>query len=223
MLCRQYPDEGSSPRIRGEYVFYITYSTSSRIIPANTGRITLSCPSHASVGDHPREYGENNPLHRTPCTPHGSSPRIRGESHRLIPQVHLQRIIPANTGRIQSITWTPHWCRDHPREYGENLPHHCGACSPRGSSPRIRGECRSWVSCRRSLGIIPANTGRISVKPWTVSSSWDHPREYGENNKAVLALEDIEGSSPRIRGEYHGEHDQTDGRRIIPANTGRIE
>ena len=52
--------------------------------------------------------------------------------------------------------------------------------------------------------------------------SGDHPREYGENT----ALEDNPvthyGSSPRIRGELHGDVRVAMSGGIIPANTGRM-
>ena len=70
---------------------------------------------------------------------------------------------------------------DHPREYGEN-PYPFRPCGrPAGSSPRIRGEFLhgGTISCRE--GIIPANTGRISLHHQRLSTTWDHPREYGEN------------------------------------------
>ena len=50
-----------------------------------------------------------------------------------------------------------------------------------GSSPRIRGE---FIQCDidgAGLGIIPANTGRITFTGVTWYPEQDHPREYGEN------------------------------------------
>ena len=50
-------------------------------------------------------------------------------------------------------------------------------------------------------GIIPANTGRIFPKWKVVKVITDHPREYGENERACSNPKFVEGSSPRIRGE----------------------
>ena len=50
----------------------------------------------------------------------------------------------------------------------------------------------------------------------------DHPREYGENAAGANWLWGAVGSSPRIRGECVEEHRNFAGKRIIPANTGRI-
>ena len=52
-------------------------------------------------------------------------------------------------------------------------------------------------------GIIPANTGRITLEPGRPRCRRDHPRESGEN----IYGEDFDapdlGSSPRIRGECY--------------------
>ena len=53
--------------------------TQSRIIPANTGRITWHTRPTTRIRDHPREYGENMPVGTLDQPPEGSSPRIRGE------------------------------------------------------------------------------------------------------------------------------------------------
>ena len=53
------PKSGSSPRIRGEYSLAKEWPHVNGIIPANTGRICSRCLSALSIGDHPREYGEN--------------------------------------------------------------------------------------------------------------------------------------------------------------------
>ena len=50
----------------------------------------------------------------------------------------------------------------------------------------------------------------------------DHPREYGENVRIALKLDDAGGSSPRIRGECGGADQRPATGGIIPANTGRM-
>ena len=111
---------------------------------------------------------------------------------------------------------------DHPREYGENQGHRRSHITVTGSSPRIRGECKPLHRLHNELGIIPANTGRITTGVKRYLGMRDHPREYGENKQNPDLLENVDGSSLRIRGECDGaEHTPwSDG--IIPANTGRI-
>ena len=132
----------------------------------------------------------------------GSSPRIRGEwSLRHIPDPHFP---------------------DHPREYGENLAVASSLPSLTGSSPRIRGECSRQVRWLARLGIIPANTGRITTPIRSLITLGDHPREYGENTLIMWVHWLSAGSSPRIRGESDRTTDHGIRLGIIPANTGRI-
>ena len=72
------------------------------------------------------------------------------------------------------------------------------------------------------IGIIPANTGRISAGGCFWIWLPDHPREYGENFRGTIDQLKALGSSPRIRGEFNATdtHTALDG--IIPANTGRM-
>ena len=157
--------EGSSPRIRGEFDDEALENQGVRIIPANTGRMCMSFMSPHAPPDHPREYGENAGFRSDTIPLKGSSPRIRGEfivSYRVR---FAGGIIPANTGRILAKKKTPSLTWDHPREYGENLTNSPLMTSPRGSSPRIRGECVGTRLTAGERGIIPANTGRIP-KDW---------------------------------------------------------
>ena len=113
------------------------------------------------------------------------------------------RIIPANTGRIAGGGCRRSGRWDHPREYGENDKESGYSIRREGSSPRIRGEFHSLYDESVIGGIIPANTGRIYLASPMAFRHWDHPREYGENmmHNLIAAIQD--GSSPRIRGEWH--------------------
>ena len=73
------PDQGSSPRIRGESAAVRQDRAVAGIIPANTGRIIYALPETRVGQDHPREYGENWLLLPPWSVEVGSSPRIRGE------------------------------------------------------------------------------------------------------------------------------------------------
>ena len=74
--------------------------------------------------------------------------------------------------------------------------------SHRGSSPRIRGEYTTPGYKNSAGGIIPANTGRMSIFVGPCACRRDHPREYGENAFFRHSRSYFQGSSPRIRGEY---------------------
>ena len=213
---------GSSPRIRGEWCFCCGVCVPCRIIPANTGRMWLAKLVVHSGWDHPREYGENESRVEMLAEKAGSSPRIRGECDLMNEGYYLDRIIPANTGRIQIEQHFQNPFGDHPREYGENPHNSTASFQPLGSSPRIRGECPMFVAAYDGEGIIPANTGRIRFALGSFGARRDHPREYGENPLKRGAPLGPDGSSPRIRGECRFCADRNGGRGIIPANTGRI-
>ena len=111
-------------------------------------------------------------------------------------------IIPANTGKIFTVTAIKSRSPDHPREYGEN---HKGALTQQidtGSSPRIRGKLLRDAGSNSGVGIIPANTGKMVWAYSRLSLARDHPREYGENRTPHPSSQAFQGSSPRIRGKY---------------------
>ena len=172
--------------------------------------------------DHPREYGENSSMVLRRITTRGSSPRIRGKSEIGLGIPASPWIIPANTGKIENSMRYPMNETDHPREYGENRAGQRPAESWAGSSPRIRGKCVAFGCWSPGGGIIPANTGKIYSEFTSGAYMRDHPREYGENQKASQAGRTSPGSSPRIRGKFFASSADTFTRGIIPANTGKI-
>mgnify|MGYP006906136099 CR=1 FL=1 len=129
-------------------------------------------------------------------------------------------IIPANTGRMGYPEAGSSTTRDHPREYGENFERDITNAGLGGSSPRIRGEYHGHAASYALLGIIPANTGRMSHTYALFGSAWDHPREYGENPDTHASPDTSAGSSPRIRGEWRVERNGYCGPRDHPREYG---
>ena len=173
---------GDHPREYGENVCgRSAWALAAGIIPANTGRIWVRHDEATQNRDHPREYGENMVVSPMRAFLAGSSPRIRGESKVGTFSGAAGGIIPANTGRMSSISCSPQTCRDHPREYGENSLASHRRVRSMGSSPRIRGEYFRRGDHAPPLGIIPANTGRMLIAAGWKIPTQDHPREYGEN------------------------------------------
>ena len=72
--------------------------------------------------------------------------------------------------------------------------------SSKGSSPRVRGTVASPSSIRATPGIIPACAGNSSCSNSLVDEHRDHPRVCGEQLTNDELEENIEGSSPRVRG-----------------------
>ena len=152
-------------------------------------------------------------------------------------------IIPANTGRIGTVTnagaasggSSPRirgelrmiaadneWTGIIPANTGRMRLSSLASWMIQGSSPRIRGECKQVAACPAARRIIPANTGRIRKRARSARVRRDHPREYGENDTWLTFEQTTRGSSPRIRGESAAALNDTKIAGIIPANTGRI-
>ena len=91
---------GSSPRIRGKSWDGWNSIEPTRIIPANTGKMSHCSAVSTASGDHPREYGENGGDFLVSGPQCGSSPRIRGKLHNEAFNPVNSGIIPANTGKI---------------------------------------------------------------------------------------------------------------------------
>ena len=197
---------GSSPRIRGKCYNPHPLVTARRIIPANTGKMLRRWRRWVSTRDHPREYGENFASNGFYPPDRGSSPRIRGKCAIMWLVNNVAGIIPANTGKMLSAGQLCPGKRDHPREYGENQGFAPRRSRFQGSSPRIRGKCRWLAQAHSRRGIIPANTGKITTRRLHLGFRWDHPREYGENDRVDKGGNAAVGSSPRIRGKSCSGH-----------------
>ena len=89
-----------------------------------------------------------------------------------------------------------------------------------GSSPRMRGAPRT-AGCTGVTGrIIPADAGSTRPCPWPRSPKEDHPRGCGEHYRPLKLVEDLTGSSPRMRGARTFSPAATSSGRIIPADAG---
>ena len=173
---------GSSPRMRGAPFPGSRVSACIGIIPADAGSTHPGDQNVQISQDHPRGCGEHAWMGTGRWRLPGSSPRMRGAPHLLLPAASGAGIIPADAGS----TATPSICsplhQDHPRGCGEHLitPHDIR--SWRGSSPRMRGARHPILDCRLSTRIIPADAGSTSATFARVVPIWDHPRGCGEHS-----------------------------------------
>ena len=192
-----------------------------RIIPAYAGSTSVSPCRRGAPKDHPRVCGEHG-LNATSGPPlEGSSPRMRGAPCR---RRRLgrdgRRIIPAYAGSTDGYFWKTDQRKDHPRVCGEHKDRGyrdvfvggslrvCGEhCRPwlrrlarSGSSPRMRGAPLHFFNSFCIRRIIPAYAGSTFWPGWSTMGIMDHPRVCGEHLDESLGLEQIGGSSPRMRG-----------------------
>ena len=72
----------------------------------------------------------------------------------------------------------------------------------------------------RHRRIIPARAGFTKADLHRASASQDHPRSRGVYAGTGIASRYFPGSSPLARGLQRGNHNEREGRRIIPARAG---
>ena len=193
-----------------------------RLIPARAGKTSARSARTARAGAHPRACGENMRElgHKHPNV--GSSPRVRGKHPGRQHLERQQRLIPARAGKTPCTCGARTWTRAHPRACGENS----AAVSPggwvSGSSPRVRGKQPHARLDDRGQGLIPARAGKTSAwsRDWT--GRWAHPRACGENRRPHPDCGRVEGSSPRVRGKWHGFRLNSNVFGLIPARAGKI-
>ncbi len=120
------------------------------------------------------------------------------------------RFIPAGAGNTKTGAAKGSQREVHPRGCGEHLSISRLELGNHGSSPRVRG---TRGTAREGFNVgrfIPAGAG--NTLPFIASTGWSpvHPRGCGEHGTRPACMEEIHGSSPRVRGtlevvgqEYH--------------------
>ena len=179
-----------------------------------------SCLSSIRSRDHPRMYGEHIELVKRENGVVGSSPHVRGALNSVTVALFNAGIIPACTGSTyrKTLLATVFW--DHPRMYGEHVPHIQLSLQYRGSSPHVRGAQVQSACSSRCLGIIPACTGSTVCGRFGRAARWDHPLMYGEHFSKKRKDAAWWGSSPHVRGALDVDIEVAASHGIIPACTG---
>ena len=91
---------------------------------------------------------------------------------------------------------------DHPRSCGAHPPAAINITGNSGSSPRMRGSLVALIRRRFCTGIISAHAGLTAVPCACRRLHKDHPRACGAHIPLRIAIRDIAGSSPRMRGSH---------------------
>ena len=125
---------------------------------------------------------------------------MRGTLDEISEHVHVHRIIPAYAGNTYGGLQYAHDLRDHPRVCGEHVRVEDTWCFRTGSSPRMRGTRHCRPLRRRGTRIIPAYAGNTSTCSTPTCLTRDHPRVCGEHYDCGQFVNDVQGSSPRMRG-----------------------
>ena len=218
--CKHEKVSGSSPRMRGALLKFISASPKPGIIPADAGSTQSAHISRVCGTDHPRGCGEHKRDDVIFDIALGSSPRMRGALAITVQQFDRQWIIPADAGSTINLPSRSTSRADHPRGCGEhNIPtviHGEG----KGSSPRMRGARPSQAGCLPGPRIIPADAGSTTIRAANANYDRDHPRGCGEHQSQLTTAQGNRGSSPRMRGALGKVHVSYVIGGIIPADAG---
>ncbi len=162
--------------------------------------------------------------HDTTCTRSprdtGSSPHVRG-AHSTRPSAHCRTgIIPACAGSTLKVSGRLRFAWDYPRMCGEHIVANRNCGSVQGSSPHVRGARAGRARPAGPSGIIPACAGSTLTPATSRCTSGDHPRMCGEHYGDSDFVNELEGSSPHVRGARFIKSATQDAVGIIPACAG---
>ena len=193
---------GSPPRMRGKLLIAPRLPALVRITPAHAGKTRRTDSPRRKQRDHPRACGENCQALLQIIGIVGSPPRMRGKQDPQLPLRLISGITPAHAGKTLLCSSRADTLRDHPRACGENASRPLPERTVSGSPPRMRGKrvC-AGIRCRAS-GITPAHAGKTPSAPSHPPPGGDHPRACGENPGLTLAVCELLGSPPRMRGKH---------------------
>ncbi len=194
------PHAGSSPRLRGTWLYRAGRGGLYRFIPAPAGNIPHPYRRLWLSSVHPRACGEHPRMFTWTLVPAGSSPRLRGTYLADPSRSAKGRFIPAPAGNIQPAHKLRPGGAVHPRACGEHGLELWLLDTGAGSSPRLRGTCDIAMPARLRIRFIPAPAGNISFSRRRSSHPPVHPRACGEHCSIVCHRHSGRGSSPRLRG-----------------------
>ena len=160
-------------------------------------------PSTSIMAVHPRACGEHTWLAKTLIRPLGSSPRMRGAHRRSRESSPARRFIPAHAGSTPRQTGRLPIIAVHPRACGEHVSGFISLYYVHGSSPRMRGAPEVGKPARTPAWFIPAHAGSTITSSRRMSCLSVHPRACGEHEFVTEFINDMDGSSPRMRGAHH--------------------
>ena len=157
---------------------------------------------------------------RTPRN--GTSPRLWGDSRNRSIELTRVRYIPTLVGRLRMENDRRDNYTVHPHACGEiagpirKLSHPCG------TSPRLWGDCLRRLCLQPGFRYIPTLVGRLASAMSPPLNVPVHPHACGEIPCPPLHRAPINGTSPRLWGDYPLKPTLTTVFRYIPTLVGRL-
>ena len=191
---------GLSPRTRGNPGKGTPRGTVAGSIPAHAGE---PAPAGRSCGEnwvYPRARGGTILMMSAGWTRNGLSPRTRGNQVSSDTHGRNTGSIPAHAGEPK---WGPHRreaSRVYPRARGGTVDEIIEQSFPEGLSPRTRGNLSGGAQAVFCRGSIPAHAGEPRDTTGIPFAGRVYPRARGGTLRLQLDVGNIEGLSPRTRG-----------------------
>ena len=161
--CIGTPDEGLSPRVRGNRLRHRGTGGGGRSIPACAGEPMARTWASALSPVYPRVCGGTPSLPTTPTPALGLSPRVRGNRPPQTPHPAAARSIPACAGEPTTpksplfLIWV------YPRVCGGTAVMAVWTAHWAGLSPRVRGNPAPLPVLRIGVRSIPACAGEPPI------------------------------------------------------------
>ena len=165
-------------------------------------------------------YGGTQPWPPPRLGRSGLSPRVRGNRLLRLPSCIHTRSIPACTGEPIARFGIVRNTRVYPRVYGGTPVSGVQRRQGQGLSPRVRGNPVSVGTAATGQRSIPACTGEPGKPRWRRGSRAVYPRVYGGTSTTPPVPSNVEGLSPRVRGNHEAIESLGGMDGSIPACTG---
>ena len=191
---------GLSPRGRGNRPKAVTHPLGCRSIPAWAGEPAPRTNRGASCAVYPRVGGGTGCAGCLKGPGDGLSPRGRGNLALRVGGRGGQGSIPAWAGEPPTVSVLGALLPVYPRVGGGTAASTVRSSSPRGLSPRGRGNPLIPADGARPLRSIPAWAGEPSARSWPTNSVTVYPRVGGGTFNRKSIIRSPLGLSPRGRG-----------------------
>ena len=211
---------GLSPRVRGNPRAGPGVSRGGGSIPAGAGEPGRRGAFSGRPGVYPRGCGGTPARSTQPPLRPGLSPRVRGNRRPLTRGPKLVGSIPAGAGEPASGPGRIARRGVYPRGCGGTGASWRVLRPAGGLSPRVRGNPPRDTARSEKDGSIPAGAGEPSATDPPAITSEVYPRGCGGTSLADAMVADIEGLSPRVRGNRVGGPGRARRPGSIPAGAG---
>ena len=211
---------GLSPRVRGNPLEQAPDLHIGRSIPACAGEPPPGAPTFASASVYPRVCGGTPSTVASPPPAAGLSPRVRGNPPAPEATKPHHGSIPACAGEPRRAGRRRLDDRVYPRVCGGTVRVPYGSVVTTGLSPRVRGNRPLLRRDDGRDGSIPACAGEPSRASCRPIPPWVYPRVCGGTSILNVVNLQVDGLSPRVRGNQHEARWGRTTNRSIPACAG---